>query len=86
MLRSYTSTNSNASSVQLMEPGTFSSLTKLDIPPIYVYSKLTATIHAFALYLEGFFMGLEVLRAVLIRAEGFWRVSTLRWGVTVTTR
>jgi len=83
MLRSYTTTNSNASSVQLMEPGTFSSLTKLDsTPKVHVYSKLNAIIHAFALSLEGFFlMGFEVLGAVLTRAEGFWRVNTLRWGL-----
>jgi hypothetical protein len=31
-------------------------------------------------------MGFEVLVAVLMRTEGFWRVSTLTLGVTVTTR
>jgi hypothetical protein len=31
-------------------------------------------------------MGFEVLRAVLMRTEFFWRVSTLTLGVTVTTR
>jgi hypothetical protein len=31
-------------------------------------------------------MGFEVLRAVLMRTEGFWRVNTLTFGVTVTTR
>jgi hypothetical protein len=31
-------------------------------------------------------MVFEVLRAVLMRTESFWRVSTLTLGVTVTTR
>jgi hypothetical protein len=31
-------------------------------------------------------MGFKVLRAVLMRTESFWRVSTLTLGVILTTR
>lgn len=58
MLHSYTNTNRNASSVQLMEPGTLSSLTSLDSTPnVYDYSKVNAIFHVLALSLAVIFYG-----------------------------
>ena len=81
MLNSYRSTNGNASSVQLIETGALSSLTTLDSTPnVDVYSTVNAKFHALALSLA-VFMGFDVLVEVLMRIEGFWRVSTLTWGL-----